>query len=257
MSLKMTFTTTETGNKVRQTMTERVFITGDKHGSFGSLFGLAEKNELHDSDILIIAGDAGYVWNEDYIYKVETLQQLFPGTITFIDGNHENFDILNDLEVIEWNGGKVHRVGERVLHLMRGQIYTIYGKNYFTFGGARSVDKDRRVEGESWWDGEEPTEDEIADGRKRLIDNLDDIDYVITHEAPLFARRQIPREKPIDDDYRLPEIMEEWYELIKDGKRFTRWYFGHMHVDQVINEKLRALHVDIRTIGYDEYIRWA
>lgn len=238
-------------------MTERVFITGDKHGSFGSLFGLAEKNELHDSDILIITGDAGYVWDEDYIYRAETLQQLFPGTIAFIDGNHENFEILNSLEITEWNGGKVHRIGERVLHLMRGQMYSIYGKKYFTFGGARSVDKDRRVKGESWWDGEEPDEAETAAAGSKLMTNIDEIDYVITHEAPLFARKQIPRDKPIDDDYHLPEIMEKWYDSIKDGKRFERWYFGHMHVDQVITDKLRALHMDIRTIGDDEYIRWA
>ena len=238
-------------------MTERVFITGDKHGSFGSLFGLAEKNELHDSDILIITGDAGYVWDEDYIYRAETLQQLFPGTIAFIDGNHENFEILNSLEITEWNGGKVHRIGERVLHLMRGQIYSIYGKKYFTFGGARSVDKDRRVKGESWWEGEEPDEAEIAAAGSKLMTNIDEIDYVITHEAPLFARKQIPRDKPIDDDYHLPEIMEKWYNSIKDGKCFERWYFGHMHVDQVITDKLRALHMDIRTIGDDEYIRWA
>lgn len=238
-------------------MTERVFITGDKHGSFGSLFGLAEKNELHDSDILIITGDAGYVWDEDYIYRAETLQQLFPGIIAFIDGNHENFDILNRLEITEWNGGKVHRIGERVLHLMRGQMYSIYGKNYFTFGGARSVDKDRRVKGESWWDGEEPDEAEIAEAGSRLMTNIDEIDYVITHEAPLFARKQIPRDKPIDNDYHLPEVMETWYDSIKDGKRFERWYFGHMHVDQVITDKLRALHMDIRTIGDDQYIRWA
>lgn len=238
-------------------MTERVFITGDKHGSFGSLFGLAEKNQLTETDILIIAGDAGYVWNEDYIYRVNTLQQLFPGIIAFVDGNHENHDILNKMDVEEWNGGKVHRVGERVLHLMRGEIYSIYGKNYFTFGGAQSVDKDRRVKGESWWEGEEPCLEEIKQGKKKLQDNIDNIDYVITHEAPLFARHVIPRDKPIAEGYTLPSVMEEWYELIKKGKRFRRWYFGHMHVDQVITERLRALHTDIRSVKDDEYIRWA
>lgn len=48
-------------------MTGRVFITGDKHGSFLPLFGLVEKNNITEDDILIIAGDAEYVWNEDYI----------------------------------------------------------------------------------------------------------------------------------------------------------------------------------------------
>ena len=134
-----------------ESTTGRIFITGDKHGSTLPFFGLHEKGEMRENDVLIIAGDAGYVWNEDYIYKLETLQQLFPGIIAFIDGNHENHALLGSMEVTEWNGGRVHRAGERVYHLMRGEIYSIYGSNIFTFGGARSNDIDRRTEGESWW----------------------------------------------------------------------------------------------------------
>ena len=119
-----------------ESTTGRIFITGDKHGSTLPFFGLHEKGEMRENDVLIIAGDAGYVWNEDYIYKLETLQQLFPGIIAFIDGNHENHALLGSIEVTEWNGGRVHRAGERVYHLMRGEIYSIYGSNIFTFGGA-------------------------------------------------------------------------------------------------------------------------
>lgn len=237
-------------------MTGNIFITGDKHGSFLPIFGIAEKNQITEADILIIAGDAGYVWNEDYIYKVETLQQIFPGTIAFIDGNHENHVILNDLEVCRWNGGKVHRVGDRVFHLMRGELYSIFGNTFFVFGGARSVDKDRRVEGESWWPEEEPTPKEIRNAEAHLMTHLNEIDYVITHETPRFARSPISREKPIDDDYHLPAILDVWYDAISEGSRFKKWYFGHMHVDQVITPKLRALHTDIRLIGTDELVKW-
>ena len=45
----------------------------------------------------------------------------------------------------------LHRVGERVYHLMRGELYDLYGSRVFTFGGARSVDVDRREDGFSWW----------------------------------------------------------------------------------------------------------
>ena len=45
-------------------MTGRIFITGDKHGSLVPFFGLAQRNELTPADILLIAGDAGYVWRE-------------------------------------------------------------------------------------------------------------------------------------------------------------------------------------------------
>ncbi len=238
-------------------MTGRVFITGDKHGSLLPLFGLAQKNELNSADILLIAGDAGYIWNEDYPYKVETLQQVFPGTIAFIDGNHENHAILNAMEVCCWNHGKAHRAGERVFHLMRGELYSIYGDHYFVFGGARSVDQDRRVEGESWWQEEEPSAAELSYGEKQLAEHLHEIDYVITHETPLFAREPIPRNKPIDDDYRLPAVLDEWYEMVSEGKRFKKWYFGHMHVDQEITPKLRALHADILLVGTDQKVLWA
>ena len=43
-----------------------------------------------------------------------------PFTTLFVDGNHENFDLLNTLPERQWNGGRVHVVREHVLHLMRG-----------------------------------------------------------------------------------------------------------------------------------------
>ena len=229
-------------------MGERIFITGDKHGTFLPFFTLAEKMELKDDDILIIAGDAGYVWNEDFSYGIETLQQLFPGTIVFIDGNHENHALLNSLEVCTWQGGQVHRVGERVYHLMRGEIFSIYGKTFFVLGGARSIDKDRREEGISWWQEEEPSPEEMEYGLKQLTQHYNDIDYVITHESPLFAREFITRSKEVDEDYHLPAQLEKWYHFISASHKLKQWYFGHMHVDQTITPKLRGVYAEILLI---------
>ena len=59
----------------------------------------------------------------------------------FVDGNHENYTRLyNDYPVEEWNGGKVHRIRDSVIHLMRGEIYDIDNKKIFVFGGAFSHD---------------------------------------------------------------------------------------------------------------------
>ena len=245
-------------------MTGRIFVTGDKHGTFSPFFGLAEKNQLYDSDVLLIAGDAGYVWNEDYATGITTLQQLFPGTVAFVDGNHENHTLLNQMEVQEWNGGRVHRVGERVYHLMRGELYSIYGSNIFAFGGARSVDMDRMEDGFSWWEEagaswwpeEEPTEEEMAYGQRQLTAHLNEIDYVLTHETPLFARASIRRSKAVDPDYRLPALFDEWYRQLEGAPRFRKWYFGHMHVDQLITPQLRALHSNVLPIGQEEKLRW-
>lgn len=237
-------------------MTGRIFITGDKHGTFSPFFGLAEKNDLHPSDILLIAGDASYVWDADYRSNITTLQQIFPGTIAFVDGNHENHVLLNGMTVETWNGGKTHQVGERVYHLMRGEVYSIYDTCIFTFGGARSVDVDRRVSGLSWWREEEPTAEELEYGRQQLTKHLDRIEYVITHETPLFARASISRTKVIDPDYSLPAVLDSWYEMIANAPRFQKWYFGHMHVDQIITPQLRAIHSNILPLGEETRLRW-
>lgn len=233
-------------------MTGRIFITGDKHGAFLPIFGLAEKVELRDTDILIIAGDAGYVWNDSYPYAVETLHQTFPGIIAFIDGNHENHALLNSMEVKEWCGGKIHEVGARMYHMMRGEMYSIYGNHIFNFGGARSNDIDRRKEGESWWKEEEPTLTEMEYGRNQILKHINIIDYVITHETPLFAREHISRSKQIDEDYFLLEVLDDWYRLLSDAPNFKKWYFGHMHIDQPITHKLRAIYNDILLLGEEE-----
>ena len=223
-------------------MAGRIFITGDKHGAILHLSDFAIRHALNEEDILIIAGDAGYVWNKDYPYMMETLSQVFPGIIAFIDGNHENHALLNSLKLSKWNGGNVHQLGERIYHLIRGEIYTIYEICFFVFGGARSIDKDRRKEGVSWWKEEEPTPKEISFGGKQIMEHADKINYVITHEAPLFARAHIKREKPIDDDYFLPMIFEEWYKIISSVPGFKKWYFGHMHTDKEINSQLYGVY---------------
>lgn len=246
-------------------MNGRILITGDKHGTFGPFFGLAQRNDLRETDVLLIAGDASYVWREDYHANITTLQQLFPGTVAFVDGNHENHALLNAMEVSLWNGGRVHQIGSRVLHLMRGELYNIYGTRIFAFGGARSVDVDRRddgfswwkQEGSSWWREEEPSPDEIAYGQRQLEAHLDEIDYVITHETPLMARASITRSKAVDPDYPLPALFDRWYETLSAAPRFKKWYFGHMHVDQSITPQLRAIHSNILPIGEETPLPWA
>lgn len=238
-------------------MRGRVFITGDKHGTFTPLFGFAERTALTPADILIIAGDAGYIWDEKYPYAMETLRQIFPGEIAFVDGNHENHALLGGMEICIWNGGRVHRAAEGVYHMMRGEVYSIYGENYFAFGGARSVDKDRRREGVSWWKEEEPSPEEVEYGRAKLMAHWDEIDYVVTHESPLCARAHIAREKRIDADYNLPAVLEGWYRAISGAGRLKKWYFGHMHEDRLVFADLRGIYQDILRIGEETPIRWA
>ena len=63
-----------------------------------------------------------------------------PFTVLFVSGNHENYDLLEAFPITEWHGGKVQLIFDSVIHLMRGQVYEIQSKKFFTFGGASSHD---------------------------------------------------------------------------------------------------------------------
>ena len=119
-----------------------IYITGDCHGNFErfnpSIF--PEQNEMTKKDYVIICGDFGGVWHRDEESKEETMVLDWldsrPFTTLFVCGNHENFDRLYQYPVEDWHGGKVHKIRESVLHLMRGQVFEIEEKKIFSFGGA-------------------------------------------------------------------------------------------------------------------------
>lgn len=123
-----------------------IYITGDCHANFSrfSTDIFPEQKEMTKDDYVIICGDFGGVWDKGEESPREKWDMNWledkPFTTLFVDGNHENFDRLYTYPVEEWHGGKVHKIRDSVIHLMRGQVYEIDGKKFFTFGGAASHD---------------------------------------------------------------------------------------------------------------------
>ncbi len=103
-----------------------IYITGDCHGNFErfnrSIF--PEQDEMTKKDYVIICGDFGAVWNKDTESMQETMildwLDCKSFTTLFVDGNHENFDRLYSYPVERWHDGKVHKIRDSVIHLMRG-----------------------------------------------------------------------------------------------------------------------------------------
>lgn len=219
-----------------------IYITGDTHSRISSKGDVCpdtqkllpsrfpESQKLGRDDFLIIAGDFGGVWYGGE--KDRSTLNFFdsrPYTTLFVDGNHENFSLLNSLPVEMWHGGKVHRVSDSIIHLMRGQIYEIEGKTFFTFGGGVSIDKWRRTEGVSWWPEEWPSWEECSEA----LGNMDKagwkVDYIITHAAPeIIVRQYISKIQPMMN---APCKTEQFLETILDRASYTRWFCGHYHID--------------------------
>ena len=117
-----------------------VWITGDIHGnpvrlSTDSFYEQKEFSGNKDENIVIILGDFGLVWsrdgeNKNEKYWLDWLENKSFTTV-FVDGNHENHIRLATYPVKEWHGGKVHEIRPHVLHLQRGEIFTIEDKKFF------------------------------------------------------------------------------------------------------------------------------
>lgn len=125
-----------------------IWVTGDTHGDWITRLctdSFPEQKEMTKDDYVIICGDFG-IWRDSarQRYALKWLEEK-KFTTLFIDGNHENYDVLDAYPVSEWHGGKVHFIKPSAIHLMRGQIFNIERKTFFTFGGARIRVKSRII----------------------------------------------------------------------------------------------------------------
>lgn len=225
-----------------------IYVTGDMHGEEERLYSRSMK-KLSEGDTLIVCGDFGFVWDGSAREK-KILEYLGSRkyNVCFIDGTHENFDLLEKCRMTVWNGGKVHRVSGNLFHMMRGQIFNIEGYRIFTFGGGESTDREMRTEHISWWKEEMPTPAELEEGAK-AIDEVDcDVDFIITHEPPSIVKStMLLRAGETDSVNKLNGYFEQLNRVCK----FRHWYFGSMHEDRIITNVHTAVFEDVIPINSD------
>lgn len=243
-----------------------IYVTGDCHAKFDKFDTEAfpQQKDMTKDDFAMICGDFGGVWAKtpEQEHGLDWLEEK-PFTTLFVDGNHENYDLLATYPVQDWHGGKVQFIRPSVIHLMRGQVYDIKGKTFFTMGGASSHDISggildpndpnfekiyflARITGQmvrvnhySWWKEELPSEEEYETARKALDKVNWNIDYILTHCAPTSMETILGHGKYQSDH--LTDILDEVYQKAK----FRHWYFGHYHKNTRLNEKMTLLYGDI------------
>ena len=275
-----------------------VYVTGDCHRDFQKLnmASFPEQKSMGRDDTIIICGDFGCVmakdekakgncgWKEDQ-NKLNWLGNKSFTTV-FCDGNHENFDRLYQYPVARWNGGKVHVIRPHVLHLMRGQVYTLEGEKIFVFGGASSHDighgildpdtdiawknkkrwmdrnniSDYRIKGLEWWPQEsfhfmDPAE--VEEQKQEAYRNLEacgwKVRYIISHELPASVLEKyavIAAADPAMKDraFDQPDEHSCFLEEIHSRTEYTAWFAGHYHDDRQITSKDAVLYEQILRI---------
>ena len=208
-----------------------VFITGDIHGypiRFDQPKLEAMGLRLVENDKVIICGDFGLPWYGD-AEEERCLNWLAakPFEILFIDGNHENFDLLYQFPVEKRYGGNVRKLRENIFHLMRGEVYEIEGKKYFAFGGASSADKYTREEGVTWWKEETHTKEEYENALKNLAKVDFNVDYVITHTVPIRFLRNVDFNKQGAEECPVAMMLDE----LEKRLHYRKWFAGHFHAN--------------------------
>jgi hypothetical protein len=227
-----------------------IFVTGDVHGEMGmdkfNMKNFPQQKFLTKDDCMIVCGDFGLIWDNS---KQEKHWQKWISernfTILFVDGNHENHDMLNQYPVEFWNGGKVHHISDSIIHLMRGQVFNIDNKKIFTFGGANSTDKAHRINKISWWEDEMPSYSEMSEGLDNLEKHNWEVDYILTHNccsSTLSKIDTIPRIYNSD-------CLNNYLETIESMVSYKHWYFGHFHFNEMISEKQTVLYRKIIELG--------
>jgi predicted phosphodiesterase len=216
-----------------------IYITGDTHIPHDIKKLTAEhfpqEKSMTKSDYVIICGDFGGVWygNRKDDYWLNWLEDKNFTTL-FVDGNHENFNKLYEYEIVDFCGGKARKIRDSVLHLMRGEVYTIDGKKFFAMGGASSHDIYYRKEGISWWFAELPSDEEYANALRNLEKHDYTVDYIISHCAAEGVQEVI-------NPHYVKDRLTDFFEYVRADCRYERWFFGHYHEDLEVDERHTAV----------------
>lgn len=230
-----------------------IYITGDVHCPYDvkklNTKNFPQQKNMSENDFLIVCGDMGLVWSysEGKDYKSDLYwQKWFSNkkcTTLFVDGNHENFSMLKSYPIVDFYGGKAHKICEKVYHLMRGEVYNLQGKTFFCMGGASSHDKELRVEDISWWKEELPNMDEIANARRNLEKVNNEVDFIVSHCCS--SRLQ----NKIDMGYET-DILTDFFNEVEGFVLFKHWYFGHYHIDKDFGDRFSCLYDKIVCVKY-------
>lgn len=225
----------------------RIFLTGNIHGAVDisrlSNENFPEQVYLSGDDNLIILGDFGLIWDgsiEDEMLLDELDKKRY--NILFVDGVYENFDLLKKYPTVRIYGGNATQIRDNIYRLHRGEIYLIDNKKFFVLGGGISEDKEYRVLGESYWNDEKPSEEELLNAVNNLKSEDYVVDYVLTYLPPSNDLKMIGANK---GRVITPNEINVFLQEVSEKLKYKRWFHSYYHLDKDITRKHRSIYYDI------------
>ena len=221
-----------------------MILTGDLHASPEELQYLnprylrSKYGSKCGNTIITILGDGGFLWHEDkysdfdgeLISTLDRWLKKLNSTLIVIPGNHENYKRIYELPKVHIRDknikGDFREISKYIKYTERFGEYIFEGKEFLVLGGARSLDKALRHEGE--WFSEETFSIEEKDVIISLIKDYE-YDYVLSHTCPDYILHQI-----FETSFR--DSNSEFFDKVMNYISPKTWYFGHLHPEKIEGE---------------------
>lgn len=177
---------------------DRMLVVGDAHANEVFIIHVLQHAEVLGIDTVLFVGDFWFYDERDLAVLDDNARLSGIKNIHFIDGNHEDFNILTP----EVTGSLFPvKMSESLTYLPRGYVGMFEsGLNFMTFGGAVSIDYQHRRAGVSWWPTEVPSDDDL----QRALDNagvIGEIDVLFCHDMSQEFLRNEGISYPPSQDY--------------------------------------------------------
>lgn len=207
----------------------RMLIVGDTHGGMAAVDKAVSAALGEGCDRIIQVGDFGF-WphftdGRQFMKDVDALCNLEAIPLYWVDGNHENHEILDLMADTKDHFVPMGDSGS-IFYCPRGFSWDWQGTRFMSLGGAYSIDKDYRTPGRSWWPGETITDDDVT----RALAS-EQVDVMFTHDAPVGTVPWLP-DAPADrkkDQWPESRVNREQVSKVVDALHPEWLFHGHYH----------------------------
>lgn len=160
----------------------RVVFFGDWHANYDyAEKAIIEAIEKYKPDLFIHVGDFGFGFG-GFEEEISELLDIVNMDMIVCSGNHENYNKIEEYEIGDDGYRKISR---HLFFATPKARLKIGGRTIAFFPGAHSIDRSYRVKDISYWEQEDPTEEDLETLKK-----AGKADVLVSHEAPIFLGKE-------------------------------------------------------------------
>lgn len=243
-----------------------IYVTGDIHGNAREIRNrISQIENPSKNDFIIIAGDAGFEYENYIMGQAKREARKFPGTWIVLRGNHDSCYWKHEKdqgwEIIQYQGcDYLHQIKYPNIWYLpdNGCIYRIEDYNILFIPGAYSVDKWYRLRNNYPWNPREQLntkeQKDLEDITIEWLNSGFDIDFVVAHTFPLKMQHYFTDLfMPGLDQSSVDKNTEYWLNnlstLYENSPSFKQYFGGHFHDDRILTDKYTMLYYNVENLA--------